>query len=52
MKKIISVSMAIVMLLQVCVFAFADFNAPALTKPEWDELYGSLKDDKIGRAHV
>ena len=45
MKKILSVSMAIVMLLQVCVFAFADFNAPALTKPEWDELYGSLKDD-------
>lgn len=45
MKKILSVSMAIVMLLQLCVFAFADFNAPALTKPEWDELYGSLKDD-------
>ena len=45
MKKIISVSMAIVMLLQVCIFAFADFNAPALTKAEWDTLYNSLKDD-------
>lgn len=45
MKKIISVSMAIVMLFQLCVFAFADFNVSALTKPEWDELYGSLKDD-------
>ena len=33
------------MLLQICVFAFADFNAPALTKPEWDSYYASLKDD-------
>ncbi len=45
MKKLISVAVAIIMLLQVSVFAVADFNAPNLTKAEWDVLYNSLKDD-------
>ncbi len=45
MKKFLSVALAIVMILQISVFAVADFNAPNLTKAEWDTLYNSLKDD-------
>ena len=45
MKKIFSVVLAAVMLLQISCFAAADFNATAPSKDEWSALYNSLKDD-------
>ncbi|MBR6786200.1 MAG: metallophosphoesterase [Clostridia bacterium] len=45
MKKLFSLALSIILVLQISVFSFAQFNAPALTKPEWDTLYNSLKDD-------
>lgn len=45
MRKLLSVFLTVTMILQLCAFAYADFNAPALTKAEWDELYNLLKDD-------
>lgn len=41
MKRILSIILTISLVLSANVFAFADFNAPKLTRDEWDMLYNS-----------
>ncbi len=45
MKKLLSVALSLIMIVQISLFAQANFNAPNLTKAEWNVLYNSLKDD-------
>lgn len=41
MKKFIAIMLTISLVLSANVFAFADFNAPKLTRDEWNMLYNS-----------
>ncbi len=43
MKKFISLILAFILILQIGVLSFADYNAPMLNEEEWNMLYGSLK---------
>ncbi len=45
MKKIAALAMGVVMALNGSIIAHADFNAPRLTRSEWDSLYESLHDE-------
>lgn len=44
MKKLISVVISLVLIMQLGIFSVSGFDATEITKAEWDELYGSLKD--------
>lgn len=44
MKKVLSVFLALVFAMQLGISAFAGFNAPHLSRDEWDSLYSSLCD--------
>ncbi len=45
MKKALSVFLALIFAMQLGISAFAGFNAPRLTREEWDTLYASLCDE-------
>lgn len=45
MKKILSVILALIFTMQLGISAFAGFEAPRLSREEWDELYTSLCDE-------
>lgn len=45
MKKVLSVFLALLFAMQLGISAFAGFNAPRLSREEWDELYASLCDE-------
>lgn len=45
MKKILSLFVAIILVINPLVLSVADFNAPKLTEEEWDMLYGSLCEE-------
>ena len=45
MKKILCVFFSIVMMFSVNSFANAEFNAPRLSRAEWDTLYDSLSGE-------
>ena len=45
MKKILSVFLSLLFAMQLGISAFAGFNAPRLSREEWDKLYASLCDE-------
>ncbi len=44
MKKVLAIFLAVIFALQLGTFSLAGFDAPELTREEWDSLYGSLRD--------
>ncbi len=45
MKKITAILLSVLLVFQLSVVSFASFDAPKLSRAEWDKLYASLKDE-------